>query len=203
MNAKETDPASGIQYALRILVGTSIVWFGLRSFPGVNPLWAVIPVIVVSETGFHGTISAFKSRVLNTVVGCVVALVFLALFGFTSWSILLAMALSVLAGSYLISFHVSWKVAPVTVAIIMVPGFVNHASNGALSAALWRTGEVLLGGGVAVGVEWLLTGIGRRYRPDETVAETLNSGGNANEYETVRRHGTVKAEAQKAGGENA
>ncbi|MDE3179494.1 MAG: FUSC family protein [Acidobacteriota bacterium] len=163
MDSKQPSSPSGIKYALRILAGTSIVWFTLRQFHDVNPLWAVVAVVVVSEPQFQGAVTAFKTRMLNTVVGCVVALAFLELFGLSSWSILLAMAASVLAGAYMISAHVVWRIAPVTVGIIMIPGFTEGSHNFALDAALWRTGETLYGCAVAVGVAWVISETSSRW----------------------------------------
>lgn len=164
MRSTDTNSESGIRYALRILAGTSIVWFSLRQVHGVDPLWAVVSVIVVSEPRFQGVVTAFRTRMLNTVVGCAVALGFLELFGLSSWSILLAMAASVLVGSYLVSAHFVWRVAPTTVAIIMIPGFSEDSHHFALNAALLRTGETLYGCGVAIGVAWVVTEAASRWR---------------------------------------
>jgi uncharacterized membrane protein YccC len=164
MSDDQADSPSGIHYALRILAGTTIVWFSLQGLHAEDRLWAVISVIVISEPKFQGAVIAFKSRVLNTVVGCVVALVFLELFGLGSWSILAAMAASVVAGAYLISAHLAWRIAPVTVAIIMIPGMAERSHTLALHAALWRTGATLYGSGIAVGVAWVIAEIAHSYK---------------------------------------
>jgi hypothetical protein len=40
---------SGIGYAIRILIGTTIVWLALARIKNVDPLWAIISVVIVSE----------------------------------------------------------------------------------------------------------------------------------------------------------
>lgn len=204
MNPDPTNSASGIKYALRILVGTSIAWFSLRGFQGVDPLWAVISVVVVSEPRFDGALAAFNNRVLNTVVGCVVALAFLELFGFGIWSILIAMSASVVIGAYLISAHVAWKIAPVTVAIVTIPGLAERSHNLALHAALWRTGETLYGSGISVGVAWLITEIGHHYDlhrrgQAQAASEDLLSGEDTRETEVAHGGNRADSEVQKQG----
>ncbi|HXM95684.1 MAG TPA: FUSC family protein [Candidatus Dormibacteraeota bacterium] len=150
-----TAPAvapSGIGYAIRILVGTTIVWLALARIQGVNPLWAIISVVVVSEPELEDAVLAFKSRVANTLVGCAVGLSFLFVLGPAVWSILLAMVVAVVICTSFIRVPLSWKIAPITVALVMTPSVLDHSRSAGLSIALHRTAEVLFGSAVAVGV---------------------------------------------------
>jgi uncharacterized membrane protein YccC len=93
---------------------------------------------------------AFKSRTANTLIGCAVGLLFLFVLGPAVWSILLAMAVSVVICTSFIRVPLSWRIAPVTVALVMMPSVLNHSTAAGLSIALRRTGEVLFGSAVAV-----------------------------------------------------
>jgi uncharacterized membrane protein YccC len=170
MNSTDSSRASGIQYAVRILLGTTVVWLILRKLH-TDPIWAMISVVIVSGPRFESAVLAFKSRVTNTVIGCGVGLSFLLLFGLRNWSILIAMTASVLVCTYLVKVPVSWRIAPVTVAIVMTPGLAGHSKDVAIHAAFLRTGEVLLGSGVAVAVAWTINRVGELVRVLKTGLE--------------------------------
>jgi uncharacterized membrane protein YccC len=141
---------SGIGYAIRILIGTTIVWLALARIKNVDPLWAIISVVIVSEPELQTAMLAFKSRTANTLIGCAVGLLFLFVLGPAVWSILLAMAVSVVICTSFTRVPLSWRIAPVTVALVMMPSVLNHSTAAGLSIALRRTGEVLFGSAVAV-----------------------------------------------------
>jgi uncharacterized membrane protein YccC len=141
---------SGMGYAVRILAGTTIAWLTLARFKNVDPLWAIISVVIVSEPELQTAMLAFKSRTANTLIGGAVGLVFLFVLGPAVWSILLAMAVSVVICTSFIRVPLSWRIAPVTVALVMTPSVLNHSTSAGLSIALRRTGEVLFGSAVAV-----------------------------------------------------
>jgi len=66
------------------------------------------------------------------------------------WSILLAMAVSVVICTSFIRVPLSWRIAPITVALVMTPSVLHHSTAVGLPIALRRTGEVLFGSAVAV-----------------------------------------------------
>ena len=147
--AATTQP-SGFQYAVRILVGCIIVWFVLDRINHHNPLWAVISIIVATEPELSAALMAFNSRIVNTFIGCAVGLGFLYLLGPSFGSILLGIVASVLICTHLIRVPGSWRIAPVTVAIVMTPSVLGSSRAVGLAAAIERTEEVLLGSGVAL-----------------------------------------------------
>jgi hypothetical protein len=57
--------SAGLHYAVRIFLGTSIVWLVLLKVGDANPLWAVISVIVVAETQVSSAWQAFLSRIVS------------------------------------------------------------------------------------------------------------------------------------------
>jgi uncharacterized membrane protein YccC len=155
---------SAIGYAIRILVGTTIVWLALYHINGVYPLWAVISVVVVSEPELETAVLAFKSRVANTLIGCAVGLIFLLVLGPAVWSILLAMAVAVVICTSFIRVPGSWRISPITVALVMTPSVLSHSVSAGLSIALRRTGEVLFGSAVAICVSLAGSKLHRRAR---------------------------------------
>src|SRR5260370_1290296 len=140
----------GWQYAVRILIGCVIVWFVLQLIHHANPLWALISVIIVTEPELGAAFLAFNSRMVNTLIGCAVGLSFLYLLGPSYWSILLGIIVSVILCTHFIRVPGSWRVAPVTVAILMNPSVLGSGRAAGLAAAIDRTEEVLLGSAVAL-----------------------------------------------------
>jgi len=141
---------SGLQYAVRILIGCVIVWFILNRINEHNPLWAVISIIVVTEPQLSAALMAFNSRIVNTFIGCIVGLGFLYLLGPSFGSVLLGIIASVLICTHLIRVPGSWRVAPITVAIVMTTSVLGGSRSAGLAAAMERAEEVLLGSGVAL-----------------------------------------------------
>jgi uncharacterized membrane protein YccC len=141
---------SGWQYAVRILIGCVIVWFVLQLIHHPNPLWALISVIIVTEPELGAAFLAFNSRMVNTLIGCAVGLSFLYLLGPSYWSILLGIIVSVILCTHFIRVPGSWRVAPVTVAILMTPSVLGGGRAAGLAVAIDRTEEVLLGSAAAL-----------------------------------------------------
>lgn len=154
---------SGLRYAMRVLISGVIVWFLLAALAHVDPLWGLISAVVVTDLKVQSALKNFVSRMLNTLIGCGIGLLFLKLFGASAWVVLLAMALAIIVSADLVKVPISWRIAPITAAIVMTPAYLSHSSHAALEAALQRTGEVVVGSVVAVGVSFATAGLfGRR-----------------------------------------
>ena len=153
---------SGLQYAVRILIGCVIVWFILNRINEHNPLWAVISIIIVTEPELSAALMAFNSRIANTFIGCVVGLGFLYLLGPSFGSILLGIMASVLVCTQLIRLPGSWRVAPVTVAIVMTTSVLGGSRSAGSAAAIERAEEVLLGSAVALLITFVSSSIQRQ-----------------------------------------
>jgi uncharacterized membrane protein YccC len=130
----------------------------------VDPLWGLISSVVVTEVKAASAWNAFVSRLMNTLIGCAVGVAFLKFFGASEWSVLLAMALSTIVSSDLVKVPISWRIAPITAAIVMLPAYASHSAHAGLTAALQRTGEVVIGSAVAVAVSYATSGLFRRGR---------------------------------------
>jgi uncharacterized membrane protein YccC len=155
---------SGLQYAVRILIGCVIVLFVLQRIHHPNPLWALISVIIVTEPELSAAFLAFNSRVANTLIGCAVGLSFLYLLGPSHWSILLGIIVSVILCTHFIRVPGTWRVAPVTVAVLMTPSVLGGGRAAGLAVAIDRTEEVLLGSAVALLITYIASLIQRLIR---------------------------------------
>jgi uncharacterized membrane protein YccC len=142
--------ASGLAYSFRILLGCVIVWFVLDRLAHHSPLWALISVIIVTEPELSAALQAFYSRVVNTLIGCSIGILLLYLFGSAPGWVLLGITISVFVCTQWIHVPGSWRVAPVTVAIVMTPAILGGGRSASLSTAIERTEEVLLGCAVAL-----------------------------------------------------
>ena len=150
------DPG-GLHYAVRILVGTTVVWLLLRAIGDVNPVWAVVSLILVTEPQMVSAWRAFLARLANTVIGCVMGLLFLLVVGTENWVVPLALTVTVLVCIYLVRIPQTWRVGPVTAALVLTTGVVANSRESGLEAAGRRVGEVLLGSVVALAVTWLVS----------------------------------------------
>jgi uncharacterized membrane protein YccC len=150
---------SGLRYAVRVLISGTIVWFLLGKLAHTDPLWGLISAVVVTDLKVQSAMKNFVSRMLNTLIGCGIGLLFLKLFGASAWVVLLAMALSVIISSDLVQVPISWRIAPITTAIVMTPAYLLHSAHAGLTAALQRTGDVVVGSLVAVAVSVATAGL--------------------------------------------
>jgi len=127
-----------------------VVWYALHYTSFHNPLWALISVITVTEPQLQAAWRAFLSRILNTLVGAAVGMLVLYLAGPGFGAILFAIMLSVVICTHLIKVPGSWRLAPVTVAIVMTPSLLAASRAAGMSAAVDRTEEVLIGSACAL-----------------------------------------------------
>jgi len=162
---------SGVRYASRVLLSGMIVWFILGVVAHVDPLWGLISAVVVSDLKAKSALKNFVSRMLNTLIGCGIGLLFLKLFGASAWVVLLAMALAIIVSADLVKVPISWRIAPVTTAIVMTPAYLSHSPHAGLAAAWQRTVEVVIGSAVAVGVSFATSGLLRRKRAGSSAAK--------------------------------
>jgi uncharacterized membrane protein YccC len=146
------------------LMGAAIVWLIAKHFAHHDPLWGMISVVIVSDTEVHAALTAFRGRVLNTLTGCVIGLTCLYAFGPQSWSILIAMAVAVLISSNFALTVQVWRIAPVSVAIVMMPGLLMESRTAGIPVAISRTVWVLAGSAIAVGVSYFFVLVRRFWR---------------------------------------
>lgn len=153
-------------YPFRILLGCSIVWWSLYYLHDSKKIWAVISVIVVTDPDIDTLRAGTISRIVNTLVGCITGIAFIYIAGINFWSLMGAITMSVLLSTSFKNYPSSWKLAPSTVAIIMVPSIsINTTWQEAMEVSLARTAEVLYGTLVAFLLGITLSYIRKKYFP--------------------------------------
>ena len=159
MNATErflTDNMRGVHYAVSLFIATTILWFFVGYLADTSPIWAVSSMVATSDPQVTQALQTFRGRILNTMLGCAVGLVFIVL-GHSHWELPFAMAVTVLISSYYIRIPAMWRQAPITAAIVVAGSMHTHDKLGALERGAARVGEVLLGCVVGIASAWLLS----------------------------------------------
>ena len=165
--------STGLHYAVRILIGTTLLWLLLRKVGDTHPIWAMISLIIVTEPDVKIALETFRSRIYNTLIGCAVGLIFLFIAGPKDWVLPLALTATVFISIRFTRMEASWRIAPIAAVIVISSSLIGHSKTVGLQAALQRTGEVFLGGAVALLIAWLLS---RIWMPLETPSETSPQG---------------------------
>ena len=151
-------------FVFRILIGCVIVWYSLYYLNDNHKIWAIISVIVVTDPDIDSLRSATISRIINTITGCGLALLFMSIFKANFFSLLIAITISVIISTSFKKYPASWKLAPTTVAIVMIPSIVEGVPwNLSMLVALQRTAEILFGTLVAYGLGRLISAIKFKY----------------------------------------
>jgi len=150
------DDLRGVHYAVSIFIATTVLWLLAKALGDTNPIWAISSMVATSDPQVKQAISTLRGRILNTLLGCVVGLVFVAL-GHTQWQLPFAMAATVLLSSYFVRVPTMWRQAPITAAIVIAGGLQHHQKLTALEQGLHRVTEVLFGCFVGIVAAWALS----------------------------------------------
>lgn len=137
-------------YLGNILLGSCIVWFGLPALGMPAPYWALISLIFIIEPDIAQARANFRARLINTVSGSVIACLCLLLLGAGFGALLLALGLAVLLAMLVEHYPANWRLAPVTVVILMSAAMSPHGPGQEWQLALLRVLEVLAGSVVAL-----------------------------------------------------
>jgi uncharacterized membrane protein YccC len=168
-----------LSYATRIVLGCIITWWSLYYIHDTKKIWALISVIVISDPDFRNIRTAIISRIINTLTGCILGLLFIYLAGVTFWSLMAAIAMAVIISTTFKNYPSSWKLAPTTVVIVMMPAIVENAAwKDAMLIALARTGEVLYGSLVAFVLGFIFASLKKWYEkkyPHKAVGTVASS----------------------------
>ena len=161
MNAFERflkDDLRGIHYAVSLFIATTILWILVKEIGDTSPIWAISSMVATSDPQMKQALSTFRGRILNTLLGCGIGLLFMAL-GHTAWQLPFAMAVTVLVSSYFIRIPAMWRQAPITAAIVIAGGLQHHDKLTGMEQGMRRVGEVLFGCIVGIAVAWSLSKI--------------------------------------------
>jgi uncharacterized membrane protein YccC len=150
------DDLRGVHYAVSIFIATTILWILVKEVGDANPIWAVSSMVATSDPQVKQAMATLCGRVLNTLLGCAVGLVFVWL-GHTAWQLPFAMAVTVILSSYYVRIPAMWRQAPITAAIVIAGGLQHHQKLTAMEQGMHRVVEVLLGCLVGIVVAWGLS----------------------------------------------
>lgn len=153
------DDLLGVRFAANVFIASIIVWIGIRFFFHADPIWAMASMIASSEPVVEKGLKFFRSRLINTLVGCAVGLLFVSIGEPTPWRLPFALAITVLVSSYFVRIRVMWRQAPITAAIVIAGSLSAYSKTVGMEVGLLRVAEVIFGSVVALGVSWLMSAI--------------------------------------------
>jgi uncharacterized membrane protein YccC len=147
----------GIHYAVSIFFATIVLWVILHEVAKDNPIWAISSMVATSDPSMKQSLPLFRSRLINTLVGCAVGLLFIALGVKRVITLPLAMAATVLLSAYVVRIPSMWRQGPITAAFVIAAGLEHHLRIEGLRAGMNRVFEVLFGCIVGLAVGWLVS----------------------------------------------
>ena len=153
------DNLLGLRFAVNVFIASIIVWITLRFFAHASPIWAIASMIASSEPVVKQGLKMFRSRLINTLVGCAVGLLFLSVGEPTAWKLPFTLAITVLLASYVVRIPVMWRQAPITAAVVIAGGLSTHSKMVGVETGLRRVSEVIFGCVIALAVSWLMAKI--------------------------------------------
>ena len=147
----------GIHYAVSIFFATAILWVLVHKMAEANPVWAISSMVATSDPAMKQAMQILRARITNTLVGCLVGLVFIGIGGDKLLTLPLAMAVTVLLSSYVVRIQTMWRQAPISAAFVIAAGLEYHSRKHGLIAGATRMGEVLFGCVVGIVVAWIVS----------------------------------------------
>ena len=147
----------GIHYAVSIFIATVVLWICVHKIAKSNPVWAISSMVATSDPLMKQAKLFFRARIINTLVGCAIGLLFIAIGGSRLITLPVAMAVTVLVSSYIVRIPTMWRQAPITAAFTIAASFEHHSRLGGLRAGVGRVTEVLFGCIIGFVVAWLLS----------------------------------------------
>src|SRR5271166_5450202 len=112
----------GIHYAVSIFIASAVLWVLVHELAESDPVWAISSMVATSDPLMKQAISTFRSRIINTLVGCAIGLLFIAIGGTRVITLPLAMAVAVLISSYVVRIQTMWRQGPITAAFVIAAG---------------------------------------------------------------------------------
>ena len=147
----------GIHYAVSIFFATAILWVLVHKMAEANPVWAISSMVATSDPAMKQAMLILRARITNTLVGCLVGLMFIAIGGDKLITLPLAMAVTVLLSSYVVRIQTMWRQAPISAAFVIAASLEYHSRKHGLIAGATRMGEVLFGCVVGIVVAWVVS----------------------------------------------
>jgi uncharacterized membrane protein YccC len=147
----------GIHYAVSIFFATAVLWICVHKLAKANPVWSISSMIATSDPLMKQAKLFFKARLVNTLVGCAIGLLFIAIGGSHLVTLPVGMAVTVLVSSYIVRIPTMWRQAPITAAFTIAAGLEHHSRIRGLQAGVGRVTEVLFGCIIGFVVAWIVS----------------------------------------------
>jgi uncharacterized membrane protein YccC len=151
------DNWRGVHFAVNVFVASTLTWIILRQFTNADPIWAMASLVASSEPVVDQALAMFRSRLINTLLGCAVGLTFLSVGQPEPWKLPFALAIAVLLSAYVVRIQVMWRQAPITAAIVIGGSLESHSRVVGFDHGLRRVAEVLVGCLIALAVSWAMS----------------------------------------------
>jgi uncharacterized membrane protein YccC len=147
----------GLHYAVSIFVASAVLWLVVHEMAETNPIWAISSMVATSDPLMKQAVSTFRARIINTLAGCAIGLLFIAVGGTRVITLPLAMAATVLVSSYVVRIPAMSRQAPISAAFVIAAGLEYHSRIKGLEAGGWRMAEVLFGCVIGLVVAWIVS----------------------------------------------
>ena len=147
----------GIHYAVSTFIATAVLWLLVHELAERDPIWAISSMVATSDPLMKQAVLTFRARITNSLLGCAIGLLFIAIGGTRLLMLPLAMAVTVLVSSYVIRVQTMWRQAPISAAFVIAAGLEYHSRKHGLTAGVGRMNEVLFGCVVGLVVAWLVS----------------------------------------------
>lgn len=146
---------------LAVTVGTFALGLMFWHIDGMDPMWAVSSFVLVYDPDMKAALSAGIQRLALTLLGVVISIAMLYLFGLHKWVLPASLALSTLICGLLLHFRTPWRVVLITVCLVVGSSLIEPGDPGS-QIALTRAFEVFVGSLVAILLSWAVAGIRAR-----------------------------------------
>jgi uncharacterized membrane protein YccC len=147
----------GVHYAVSIFIATAVLWVSVHHLAKSNPIWAISSMVATSDPLMKQAVVIFRARLINTLIGCAVGLLFIVLGGSRLITLPVAMAVTVLLSSYVVRIPTMWRQGPITAAFVIAAGLQHHSRINSFQAGLGRVSEVLFGCLIGLLVGWCVS----------------------------------------------
>jgi len=142
---------------LAIPAGTFLLGFIFWNFRNTDPMWSAASFVLVYDPDMRAAYSAGLSRLGHTLLGTLLALAMIYLFGLHKWLLPLGLSVAALVCGLFLHFHGSWRVVLVTVTLII--GSTLLQPEAGLEIALMRSVEVAAGSLLAIAFSRLVASL--------------------------------------------
>lgn len=148
---------------LAITIGTFALGLVFWHIGGTDPMWAVTSFVLVYDPNAKAALTAGAQRLALTLLGVIISVAMLSLFGLHKWVLPASLALSALICGLVLHFRNPWRVVLITVCLVVGSSLIEPGASDS-HIALMRACEVFVGSLVAILLSWAVARIRARHR---------------------------------------